>query len=107
MGKINENTVVEITLAKFLALLGGFFTIIFGFYMLVIEPKINEQSNQIKEFNIKVDDGFKDINLQLMEMNNGIGVINGNIAGINNRFHDLNTARQNNSNTGGSFGDNN
>lgn len=97
---LNSDTKIEISLGKFIALLGSLLTIMFGFYLLVIEPKFDSMKDKFGE----IDRTMTNMNTTLIEMNNGIGVINGNIQGINNRFRDLNTARNNNQNSGGSFG---
>lgn len=102
---INQDTKIVFTIKSFIATIGTILGIFIGFYTLVITPKFEATDNNIKDIIKKVDDGFAENSKQLMEMNNGIGIINGNIEGINNRFKDLNTIRNTNDNSGGGFGD--
>lgn len=88
--KVNENTMIVVSLKAIISFTTAIFTIVFGFYMLVVNPTITDNKEQLKE-----------VNKQLMELNNGIGVLNGSINGINNRFGDLNAARQGDSVSGG------
>ena len=95
MTTIKENTIVQITLTKLMGILGTLLTIIFGFYMLAIKPDIDEIKENQKNFNEK-----------FMELNNGIGTINGSIQGLNDRFTDLRELTLENEkreNTGGGF----
>lgn len=100
---INNNTKIELTLGKLIAILGTLLTIVFGFYLLVVQPQIDSQKEEMKDLSKSTTESFENINKQLIDISNGIGVINGNIEGINNRFRDLNSARTNNHDGSGSF----
>jgi hypothetical protein len=101
MPTVNTNTQISISLGKFLSLIGSLLVIIFGFYKLVILPDIEglkeENSKSIEELKIKYDE----TNRHIIQINNSIGVINGNIQGINQRFGDLRMLNSANRNTGG------
>lgn len=100
---ITNETEIKFTLKAFFGTIGSILAIFIGFYSLVIQPKFESHETKMENILNKVDDGFQDVNTQLMELNNGMGVVNGNIEGINNRFRDLTQQRQSNQNSGGGF----
>lgn len=101
---INQNTEIRFTLKAFIGTIGTILGIFIGFYTLVIQPKFESHETKMESIIKKVDNGFDNVSNKLIELNNGMGVVNGNIEGINNRFRDLNQQRQSNGNSGGSFG---
>lgn len=91
--EINQETKIVFTLKSFIATILSILGMFVGFHKLVIQPKFDELMDSNKIVNEKIDKNIKDVNTQLMEINSGIGVLNGSIDGINKRFTDLNTAR--------------
>lgn len=102
---IGANTQIVFTVSKFLTLIGSILGIFFGFYMLVVVPRVdkmeehyetifNDQKEQNRIFYEKFDDVVKSIGLNTTA-----------IQATNARFHDLNESIENIANSGGSFGD--
>lgn len=90
---ISPETKIVFTIKMFIITISTILGIFVGFYKLAIAPKFEEQSKNIESINNKI-----------FEISSGIGIINGNIEGINNRFRDLNQIRENHDDSGGSFG---
>jgi hypothetical protein len=91
--KLNEQTKIEIGFKHVFSFLGGILAIMYGFYTLFISPKFEEQREVNTEINEKITEGFATMNSNFKEVYTGIGTLNGNIEGINNRFRDLNQIR--------------
>ena len=98
---ITPDTKIVFTVKSFFGLIGSILAIFFAFYTVIIVPKFEDiessKNNSINE----IKESVNNINIQLMEMNNGIGALNGHIEGINNRFNDLNSARNSSHVVGG------
>jgi hypothetical protein len=78
----------------------------FGFYGLVVAPKLTDHDKLIEENRTNQTEQYIEITKQLMEMNNGIGTLNGTVAGFGDRFNDLRSLRDSNENTSGGFDSN-
>ena len=98
--KLNEQTKIEIGFKHVFSVLGGILGIIYGFYTLFIAPKFEEQTKVNIELKESIKEGFETMNSNFQDVYTGIGKLNGNIEGINNRFRDLNKIR---TNEGGGF----
>jgi len=91
---ITAETKIIFTLKSFFSLMGSMIGLFFGFYMLVIGPKLKDQ-----------DTKYDQINTQLIQIHNGIGTLNGTVDGMNERFNDLRNQRgENEESVGGSLG---
>jgi hypothetical protein len=101
--KISLETQVNISMKMFLSLLGGMIALFFGFYSLVVAPKLTDHDKLIEENRTNQTEQLTEINKQLMEMNNGIGNLNGTVDGMNGRFNDLRDLRNDEENTSGGF----
>lgn len=101
---ISQETQVVFTIKSFIATIGTILGLFIGFYTLVIQPKFTSHETRMEKILDKVDVGFDNVNIQLMEMNNGIGALNGHVEGINNRFRDLNKSREVSGANEGGFG---
>ena len=55
--------------------------------------KFEEQKTVNVELNKSIKEGFETMNSNFQDVYTGIGKLNGNIEGINNRFRDLNNIR--------------
>lgn len=88
--KINPETQIVFTLKTFAGVILFMLGLFVGFHKMVILPTLENHEKTMKEIQTKSDEKFEKLNLQLIEISNGIGNINGNIEGINNRFKDLN-----------------
>lgn len=102
---IRANTQIVFTVSKFLTLIGSLLGIFFGFYMLVVVPRVDrmeehyetmftDQKAQNRIFYVKFDDMVKSIGLNTTA-----------IQATNARFHDLNESLEEIANSGGSFGE--
>jgi hypothetical protein len=98
--KLNEQTKIEIGFKHVFSFLGGILVIMYGFYSIFIAPKFEEQTVVNTEIKESIKEGFETMNSNFKEVYSGIGTLNGNIEGINNRFRDLNQIR---SDEGGGF----
>lgn len=104
---ITQETKIVMTIKQLVILIFSILSIFVGFYTMVIQPKFTDHEEAMQNITNKIDGGFMDVNDKLNNMSQDIGIIDGNIEGINNRFRDLNQQRANNGNTGGSFNPNN
>lgn len=91
--KLNEQTKIEVGFKHVISFLGGILAIIYGFHILFIQPKFDDQNEVNVEIKEQITEGFATMNENFKEVYSGIGVLNGNIEGINNRFRDLNKIR--------------
>ncbi len=91
--KLNEQTKIEIGFKHVFSFLGGILVIMYGFYSIFIAPKFEEQNVVNTEIKESIKEGFETMNSNFKEVYTGIGTLNGNIEGINNRFKDLNKIR--------------
>lgn len=101
MKSINPNTQIVFSLKGFIATILSILGMFIGFHKMVIQPTIDEHKVRVEKIQESTDSKFDAINDKLIEISNGLGVINGNIDGINNRFKDLNSIKT--TNQGGSF----
>jgi len=93
MKSINANTQIVFTMKGFIATILTILGIFVGFHKMVIQPAIEEHKHNIEKYEESNEKKFDNINNRLIEITNGIGTINGNIEGINNRFKDLQVVR--------------
>lgn len=98
---INPNTQIVFSLKGFVATIISILSMFVGFHQMVIQPSIDGNRINMEKIQESTDEKFDAINDKLIEISNGLGVINGNIDGINNRFKDLNSIKT--TNQGGSF----
>ena len=98
--KLNEQTKIEVGFKHVISFLLGILSIMYGFHTIFIAPKFEEQRKVNTEIDAKITEGFATMNSNFKEVYTGIGTLNGNIEGINNRFRDLNRIR---TNEGGGF----
>lgn len=89
----NEQTKIVVGFKHVFSFLGGILGIMYGFFTLFISPKFEEQNKVNIEINRKITEGFDNMNSNFKEVYTGIGTLNGNVEGINNRFRDLNKIR--------------
>lgn len=101
--KLDGNTPISMNLKNLGLLLLGMLSVFFLFYQLVVAPKLEDHDRELVDMKKTQTERYENINRQLMEISNGIGTINGNIDGINNRFNDLRDLREAATNTGGSL----
>ena len=98
--QIGAKTQIIFTMKSFLTTIGTILTLFFGFYQLVVVPKVNATEEQY----VKMFDDQKEQNRifyeKLGNINSSIGSLNATIEALNKE----NTIRHNISNTGGSFG---
>jgi hypothetical protein len=93
-GGITAETKIIFTIKSFFGLMSSIIGLFFGFYMLVVDPKIKDH-----------DAKYDKINEQLIQINNGIGTLSGTVDGMNERFNDLRNQRgENEGSVGGSLG---
>ena len=97
---LSPDTKIVFSIKMFFSTIASILTIFVSFYLVAVAPKFDDTKEDIKEINERMDS----MNDKMIEITNGIGVINGNIDGINNRFRDLNTIRDDHQDSGGSFG---
>ena len=98
--KLNEQTKIEVGFKHVFTVLGGILGIMYGFHTLFIAPKFEEQRTVNTEIKESIKEGFETMNSNFKEVYIGIGTLNGNVEGINQRFRDLNKIR---TNEGGGF----
>jgi hypothetical protein len=103
---ISANTQINLTLKMLLSLLGGMLILFFGFYSVVVAPKLSTHDKLIEENRKNQTEQYGEVTKQLIEMNNGIGTLNGTVEGLNNRFSDLRELRDDGENTSGGFSTN-
>lgn len=101
--KITLDTTIQLSMGKMASLLGGMLILFFGFYGLVVAPKLTEHDNAIIEIKKNDIENTQILNGHLIEINNSIGTLNGTVAGFGERFSDLRGLRDNNENTSGGF----
>jgi hypothetical protein len=101
MKSINPNTQIVFSLKGFIATILSILGMFIGFHKMVIQPAIDKNNATVEKIQENTDKKFDAINNKLIEISNGLGVINGNIDGINNRFKDLNDVKS--TNQGGGF----
>ena len=98
--KLNEQTKIEIGFKHVISFLLGILGIMYGFHTLFIAPKFEEHRKVDTELKASIKEGFETMNSNFKEVYIGIGTLNGNVEGINQRFRDLNKIR---TNEGGGF----
>lgn len=91
--KLNEQTKIEVGFKHVISFLLGILSIMYGFYSIFIVPKLYDHETKMVKIEEKISTGLDDMNSNLQELYMGIGTLNGNIEGINNRFRDLNNIR--------------
>ena len=91
--KLTEQTKIEVGFKHVISLIGGILGVMYGFYLIVVVPKFETQKTQMDKIETTISEGFELMNGNFKEVYTGIGTLNGNIEGINNRFRDLNRIR--------------
>lgn len=101
--QISGSTQIVFTVKSFAALIGTILTIFFGFYQLVIVPKVNATETHYKEmFDTQKEQNAATAS-ELIKINTSIGTLNGTLEVLTKER----TNGQPVTNTGGSFGTNN
>ena len=91
--KLNEQTKIEVGFKHVISLVGGILTVMYVFYQFVIVPKFDTHEKQMTKVEEQITEGFATMNTNFQEIYTGIGKLNGNVEGINQRFRDLNKIR--------------
>ena len=91
--KLNEQTKIEVGFKHVISFLLGILSIMYGFHTLFIAPKFEEQNTVNIELKESIKEGFETMNSNFKEVYIGIGTLNGNVEGINQRFKDLKIIR--------------
>lgn len=103
--RIDGTTQIVFTFKTFLATIGTILGIFYGFYQLVIVPKVNSTEENYKEM---FSDQKKQNTIfyqELGKINTSIGALGASVNALNNNRSYI-QSEQNIPNTGGSFGDN-
>lgn len=98
---ISSETQIVFTVKGFIATILTILGLFVGFHNLVIVPTLEQHKKEMENIQNKSDDRFENINNKLIEITNGLGVISGNVEGLNNRILDL--KKPNSPVSGGSF----
>jgi len=104
--KITLDTTIQLSMGKMASLLGGMLVLFFGFYSLVIGPKLSAHDDAIIEIKKTELENTLMLNGHLIDINNTLGTLNGTVAGFGERFNDLRGLRNSNDNTSGGFDSN-
>jgi hypothetical protein len=100
--QISGNTQIIFTIKTFFALIGTMLGLFYGFYQLVVVPKVNATEAHYKEMFDAQKDQNTINNQQLININTSLGTLNGIVETlIKERINNQPVA-----NTGGSFGNN-
>ena len=109
---ISTETEIRITLKIALSVVTGILAIFLGFYTLVIVPKIEKAELHQKELldaqKVLIDnlnETNSELYKQVLQLNQGVGSLQGTVDALNNRFGDLNGLRSTSTNTSGGFSD--
>ena len=98
--KLNEQTKIEVGFKHVISLFTGILVVLFAFYNFVIVPKFEMHEDKMNGIEENITKGFEQMNTNFQDIYTGIGKLNGNVEGINQRFRDLNNIR---SEEGGGF----
>ena len=88
----NDNTQIVMGIKSFIGILIFVLSTSLGIYKMFIVPQLDKHDRSLEK-----------IQEQLIEVNTNIGILNGNIQGINDRLKDINQNR-NNTQASGGFG---
>lgn len=88
--KISLDTQITFTLKGFMGTIVSILVIFVGFHKMVIVPTLDSHQKKMEFIEKEHRETFKDLTDKVIELSNGIGTLNGNIEGINNRFKDIN-----------------
>jgi|JFJP01.1.fsa_nt_gi hypothetical protein len=100
--QINANTQIVFTVKSFLATIGTILGIFYGFYQIVVVPKVNlTEQNYSTMFNDQKEQN-QIFYQELGKINSSIGALNATVNALNNNKN-YNPTQQHTPNTGGSF----
>ena len=102
---IRANTQIVFTVGKFLTLIGTLLGLFFGFYMLVVVPRVDKMEKHYETIFTDQKAQNRVFYLKFDEMVKSIGLNTTAIQATNARFRDLNNSLEEIANSGGSFGE--
>lgn len=100
--QISGSTQIVFTVKTFFAFIGAIITLFFGFYELVVVPKVNATESHYQEMFQAQKEQNTMTSQELIKINTSIGTLNGTVEALIRER----TNQQPSANTGGSFGSN-